>query len=623
MDSILVSTQGEHPDITWAVDSLYLTYQLGATLFVEWRSPNLKLFKIWTIDLRGGEGAFGRIFHHHKVHVGYRLGGPPYVGYVHPIDEPRSESGPGYLGVVHGALPIVFGEDGYAYITGGATQEYPVNITKWNGEILTNVRSGKGTGLSRLNNLWPTLIDEDRHMVPGISDPSWAGDCVVGATDREGMPCIVAKLPGNLECELWKGQDSPNPRMCTDGTNYYVVVWSGKGHGIRLAKISREDFRIPAHEPCGIKVDEPRALGYFFGKRSKFGTFDVKENCAVLPLDAWQDSNGSLPSGVGLQILDSLRECGVGVISNTAIKYAIPEWKRVIGVFSGRQEGNVWAHEPSSREEAAAWAAEAREEIAQRGLPRRPVITILREDRTKDRQFVGVSEVLAPEIYFTEPQLTFELQLATARTCIAEVCTALAPAKLYLVVQAYDRNLARWKNSPWALEAIQQAANEALALGQVLGLFWFAYSRPGGVLAYPRLVKWHEAQLALTPNLVPIVDPKPPAPKPPAEKPMILPGQAEFEDLMIFLHEVCYQGELKRVSGLYESPDPQNSRIRDPRRPDVVMDNAAFRWLGEYNVRFQNNLTTPGGPHEAAKREIRQLIHDSDEARRKRGEDPQ
>lgn len=101
-----------------------------------------------------------------------------------------------------------------------------------------------------------------------------------------------------------------------------------------------------------------------------------------------------------------------------------------------------------------------------------------------------------------------------------------------------------------------------------------------------------------------------------------LPGQAEIEDLMIFLHEVCYQGELFRAGGLYESPDPQNSRIFDPRVDGraVVMDNAAFRWVGEYIQAFRAHLTTPGGPHEAAKAHIRRLIHDSDEARVKRGE---
>jgi hypothetical protein len=214
--------------------------------------------------------------------------------------------------------------------------------------------------------------------------------------------------------------------------------------------------------------------------------------------------------------------------------------------------------------------------------------------------------------------------LAVARARIAEVCRALAPSPLFLCVQAFDRAKASWRNALPQLEAIQQAANEAVARGQVLGLLWFAYARPGGVRAYPRLGLWHAAQIRATlPPPLP-VDPQPDPEEPEMPADMPLPGQAEFEDLMIFLHEVCYRGELQRAGGLYESPDPMNSSIYDPRKPrgEVVMDQAAFRWLGEYVQAWKANLSTPGGPHEAAKAHIRHQIHNSHEARTKRGETP-
>jgi hypothetical protein len=153
------------------------------------------------------------------------------------------------------------------------------------------------------------------------------------------------------------------------------------------------------------------------------------------------------------------------------------------------------------------------------------------------------------------------------------------------------------------------------------GWWWFAFARPGGVKDYPALQDWHRAQVQVT-TRPPLS--KPPVPTPPPKDPHMdpIPGQAEFRDFTIFLHEVCYQQELQRVGGLFESPDPHNSRIFDPRAGDhvVVMDDGAFVWLGEYNQAFRANLSTPGGPHEAAKAHVRTMIHNSDEARQKRGE---
>ena len=58
--------------------------------------------------------------------------------------------------------------------------------------------------------------------------------------------------------------------------------------------------------------------------------------------------------------------------------------------------------------------------------------------------------------------------------------------------QAYDRNGA-WTNAS-SLVALQRVYAEFLrADPRLLGVLWFAYARPGGVLTYPALRPWHEA----------------------------------------------------------------------------------------------------------------------------------
>jgi hypothetical protein len=314
-------------------------------------------------------------------------------------------------------------------------------------------------------------------------------------------------------------------RALEDGTIW--VAWMTPDGMAQDRMIDRDEPMVSLVRPVqipaafGVRTDQPKALGYFFGRRSKYGHFPgVRENCALLPLDTWQDGDGSLPANVGDQLRATITEVGRAFVSNTAIAHAAPVWKDVLGVLAGKQEGVVWAHEPVTRAEAGAYVTDARAEMERRSLPRRPVVVILREDRSTDRDFVGIADALAPCLYFRNPEATYHAMLAVARARIAAICAALAPSPIYLCVQAFDRIAGgdQWKRAPWALEAIQQAANEAIVAGQVRGLWWFAYARPGGVLAYPQLSLWHTAQLAVTPTPPRIIDPAPPAPRP--EPPM-------------------------------------------------------------------------------------------------------
>lgn len=113
-----------------------------------------------------------------------------------------------------------------------------------------------------------------------------------------------------------------------------------------------------------------------------------------------------------------------------------------------------------------------------------------------------------------------------------------------------------------------------------------------------------------------------PPPKPPQEKPLMLPNDAQLVNAMRRIHVEGYHGELQRAGGIFEAPDPPASQIFDPRFPigaHVIDDYSLSVWTGRYVGYFATYAGT-GDRHEYAIRAVIQNLHDSDEARQKRGE---
>jgi hypothetical protein len=113
----------------------------------------------------------------------------------------------------------------------------------------------------------------------------------------------------------------------------------------------------------------------------------------------------------------------------------------------------------------------------------------------------------------------------------------------------------------------------------------------------------------------------PPPPDPPKEpKPMQLPTDTQMVNAMRRIHIEGYIGELQRAGGIFEAPD-DSSEIYDPRaaRRVIHIDDLSLSvWTGRYVHYFAQ--TTSGDPHEQAIRAVLTDLHNSDEARSKRGE---
>lgn len=261
----------------------------------------------------------------------------------------------------------------------------------------------------------------------------------------------------------------------------------------------------------------PKALGYNFD----FGRYGdhpgLAANCTVIERQMFASSEGNAfvyPPDTDARLCGAIAS-ETGFVGVDAIGLAGLDWARVRG---------VWVHEPGDARQARQMVDDARRRMAQAGRQPRPVLVVLRADMATDPQFGRIGDALVPELYFAEPEAAWDEQVAVSRARVAAICAAFPTDPIYLYVQAYDRNgRASWKARPDMLEALQHAANLELARTQVFGLFWFAYARPGGVLAYPQLGAWHAAQAAATvaPPLPvdPPVDPVDP-PDPPAEDTM-------------------------------------------------------------------------------------------------------
>jgi hypothetical protein len=114
------------------------------------------------------------------------------------------------------------------------------------------------------------------------------------------------------------------------------------------------------------------------------------------------------------------------------------------------------------------------------------------------------------------------------------------------------------------------------------------------------------------------------AAQPPIEEPdvMLLPNDEQMVNAMRRLHIEGYMGELMRAGGIFESPNPEASQIRDerPTAQGVVIDDFSLSvWTGRYVTYFTQQTDDH---HERAIRAVLTDLHNSDEARQKRGEQP-
>lgn len=240
-----IADSGTNPTIAFnsaeaVLQVLWQSNRFIATCDVE--PVDLGVLHVQTMDAGGAQAAYPEVHHWSGLtFTAWRDGAEPFQG--HLSHDGTSE----LLGQIHGSRPTAFGGKWLAYIAGGAPSGWPVYVRRLDTDVADVLnRNAAGTGLSRVDDTpqGPVVrtIDEDRNVVPGMSNPAWAGQCVVGVTDRDGQPVCFARLADGRECVVSKGEDSQDPRICTDGHSFYVTAWSSEGEGIRVWRLDNSDF---------------------------------------------------------------------------------------------------------------------------------------------------------------------------------------------------------------------------------------------------------------------------------------------------------------------------------------------------------------------------------------------
>lgn len=271
------------------------------------------------------------------------------------------------------------------------------------------------------------------------------------------------------------------------GDQWLVATCGDRGQGQLQA--------VPLNTP--LQVLQPRVpaqgtkyLGYYYAA-GRYGDFRPMQNCTQLALDNFSVDT-VIPPDAPARMRAAALQAGAIFIGNRAADYGAmsSRWDLVHGIML--PEGTVAGME--------AWAREVRQDLASFQLAAKPVIGTVMPTQVFDpgwRVPAGV-DALAVEIYFDGPAPTYGDQLRVTAQRIDQVLARTVPVPVILVPQCYDRNgKPQWQTQAGvdAMEAIT-AACLAVTHPRVLGCWWFAYSRPGGVRDYPVLETWHRPAVA-------------------------------------------------------------------------------------------------------------------------------
>lgn len=611
MKSLTLGLSGVHPSVTWDGAGFRIVWQDDhyiARCRVSfdpvkngWASSGLSLF-----DIGGPEGAFPKVHSHQgSTWTAFRQGGSPYLGTVLTAD------GAFNVGQVHGAFPMVMAGPWLAYISGPKEDGYPVmlrNLVAGGGIQL--VRSAAGTGLSRIQLIGGRPIvrttDEDRTAVRGVVDPAFAEELSIGATDRAGIgPCNVVQDADGRELVLWSGQDSQNPQLATDGAGTFcAVAWSSGREGVRAAVFHRSELTFPVEQvpqTRPVPVDVPRVMAWWYD-RGRYGDFpDAPGNSSMLGLEMFASSEGPAPDGEERMRLAAIQRGGIFLAGNEEnVVAARSYWHLVRG---------LWIHEPPTPADARWEAVNLRATVRRLGLSDRPVIAVLYE-RQLSRDYAGVSDAIAYEVYFAQPAESWAAMYEQAKVRVAEALTLFAPTPVYLCPQAFDRRgnpeYEAWQRHPEQLTAIAQACFEALPDKRVRGVLPFAYARPGGATDYPFLIDVYRAQAALLK-----APPLPAKDESSTMNEVYFPSDEQCTNMLQRI-SISYVDVLKRPEGIFGvPPDGEAVAITKPGGGARLDTKSLAVWLGRYFHRFNEYK----GDHERAARSIESDLFNSEEAK--------
>ena len=269
-----------------------------------------------------------------------------------------------------------------------------------------------------------------------------------------------------------------------------------------VASAARGDLRVDlvptnsALQTLPVRVPSPGrtvwAGAYYDSGRD--GDFTPIGNCTVLSLANFSVSE-VIPPDAPARLRAAARAAGAIFLgtSDGDLDAMRGDWGLVAGLVLGEH--------PTFRE-IEQDAAQARQRMAARGLPRRPIVATLMPDQPWAgdwRKPSGVDK-LAVEFYLPAPAGNWHEQQRQASRRFDQVYHQAASAGLPLIMiaQTYDRAKA-WP-TPETRESLMPVYADLLAEQPIDGIWFFAHGRKGGLRDCPELMPWAKAIVASCPR---------------------------------------------------------------------------------------------------------------------------
>lgn len=197
MISRLLSGPGAaHAAVHVRGDRVFVAWQKGETLQIRVISATslqalagVSYYASRSVWVGAGAGAypvFGRL--DGRVILAYRVGAPDYVGVFENAENGRELVRTAALG---GNSPIAMNDDGVACIQlaeSSISDAYELYVGQvGTGQAWRRIGIGRPTGLSRIADGLPILIDDDRMREPGMTLPSYSSGYVAGEHPESGV----------------------------------------------------------------------------------------------------------------------------------------------------------------------------------------------------------------------------------------------------------------------------------------------------------------------------------------------------------------------------------------------------------------------------------------------------
>jgi len=475
---------GMHPDIKIINKKLYAAWQIDYLwLRVEqYDVRSLALESVWDFPLAPGTAAYPRLgLFNNNVAVIYRDGEPDFRAVLRYLKTGEVE----VLDQIWGNSPVAIG---YGWVAWQRLSDRMVVKRREGESAVEVVQPSAPTGISNIDsNGWVSTVDATKDTIPGYTMAFYGDGCRIAEDLESGN---MAWLPDGRKLKFFDGEESFTPHCSCDGEFFAACTDGDMGVRFGIAKV--EEF---AADPIITPLPRPLWLGYFkvMGRYGEYTpkVLELGTNIAFGGVfDCDTDLDESQKWAQFIDYAEDMAYANAGMIAhwNEVGNYRA-YWNKVVCIWVDNLDQITKAEEVRNTFE----------------LSKKPYLYYT--DSELPPEYVQPPQVDWQAIYgYLDPSEQSDAPERLLMSLQRQSERLPGQTPIVIVAQAYDRNGA-WINM-LTLAAMQPVYAEfARRDPRVVGILWFSYARPGGVLDHQELLPWHKAIIAANPGTPQIIEP--------------------------------------------------------------------------------------------------------------------